>query len=111
MPLPYLPQSQNPWSASVRQAYQKLSQIYETAESYINSGGLETHRLDHYRRSIIEDAYPIVTLLGETAESESIPQELEWVEGIANMFTTLLNLLWEQWLLAKNEEYVNLLSS
>lgn len=107
MPLPHLPQSQNPCSASVRQAYQKLSQIYETAESYINSGGLETHCLDHYRRSIIEDAYPIVVLLGETAESESIPQELEWVEGIANMFTTLLNLLWEQWLLATNEEYVD----
>jgi len=103
MPLSPLPHSQTPWSIAVQAAYQKLYQIYHTGSSYVNSGNVEAHRLQQYGQSIIVDAFPIVLLLTETAESESLP--LEWVEEIATEFTELLSLVDERWMLAE-EEYV-----
>jgi len=101
MPLSPLPHSQTPWSIAVRAAYQKLYQIYHTGSSYVDSGNVEAHRLQQYGQSIIIDAYPILLLLTETAESESLP--LEWVENIATEFTTLLTLVDERWMSAKDE--------
>lgn len=101
MPLSPLPQSQRPWSISVQNAYQKLFQIYQTGSSYINIGSIEIHRLQQYGDMIIFDAFPLVLLLVESAEAESIP--LEWIEQIATEFTALLELIDEQWMSAKDE--------
>ena len=101
MPLSPLPHSQTPWSIAVGAAYQKLYQIYHTGSSYVNSGNVEAHRLQQYGQSIIADAYPILLLLTETADSESLP--LEWVENIATEFTRLLTLVDERWMSAKDE--------
>jgi hypothetical protein len=62
---------------------------------------VEAHHLQQYGQSIIADAYSILLLLTETAESESLP--LEWVENIATEFTTLLTLVDERWMSAKDE--------
>lgn len=101
MPLTTLPMSQRPWSIAVQDAYQILHQNFGTAESYLESGSLEAHRLRNYGTSIIENAYPLLLLLSETADSESLP--IEWVETIAREFTDLLALIEEQWLSANNE--------
>jgi hypothetical protein len=101
MPLSPLPHSQTPWSIAVRAAYQKIYQIYHTGSSYVDSGNVEAHRLQQYGQSIIVDAYPILLLLTQTAQSESLP--LEWVETIATEFTTLLTLVDERWMSAKDE--------
>ena len=85
----------------VQAAYQKLYQIYHTGSSYIDSGNVEAHHLQQYGQSIVVDANPILLLLTETVESESLP--LEWVENIATEFTTLLTLVDERWMLAKHE--------
>jgi hypothetical protein len=57
--------------------------------------------------SIVSNAYPLLLLLTESAESESLPQH--WIDDIANGFITLLALIDEQWVSATNEEYVSLL--
>ena len=103
MSLSPLPLTQRPWSIAVRSAYQKLYQIYHTGSSYVNSGSLEAHRLQQYGQAIIVDAYPLLLLLTETAESEFLP--LEWIENIATEFTALLALVDERWMSAR-EEYV-----
>jgi hypothetical protein len=104
MPLPTLPSSPRSWSVAVRNAYQRLNQIYETAHSYIDSGSLEANRLQYYGNLIINEAYPLLLLLGESAESESLPQD--WIEDVATQFTMLLELVNEHWLSAANDEYV-----
>ena len=104
MPLSPLPQSERPWSNAVHTAYQKLYQIYHTGSSYIDVGNVEAHRLQQYGNAIIADAYPVLLLLTESAESESIP--LEWIEELATEFTTLLELIEEQWMSVK-DEYVS----
>ena len=98
-----LPQYQGPWSVSVQNAYQKLYQIYQTASSYVDSGSVEAHCLEQYGQMIIIEAHPLLLLLTESAESESLP--LDWIENIATEFTTLLALVDECWTSAK-EEYV-----
>ena len=103
MPLPSLPYSQRPWSIAVRTAYQKLYQIYHTGSSYVDSGSVEAHRLRQYGQAIINDAYPLLILLTDTAESESLP--LEWIENVATEFTALLALLDDRWASAE-EEYI-----
>lgn len=103
MSLPPLPHSQRPWSVAAQTAYQKLYQIYHTGFSYVNSGNVEAHRLQQYGQMIIVDAYPLLLLLTETAESESLP--LEWIENVATEFTALLDLIDGRWVSAK-EEYV-----
>ena len=103
MSLSPLPHSQSPWSNAVRTAYQKLHQIYHTGSSYIHSGSLEAHRLQQYGQAIIVDAYPLLLLLMETAESESLP--LEWIENVASEFTALLALIDERWI-STEREYV-----
>lgn len=104
MPLSPLPQSERPWSNAVHTAYQKLYQIYHTGSSYIDVGNIEAHRLQQYGNSIIADAYPVLLLLTESAEAESIP--LEWIEELATEFSTLLELIEEQWMSIK-DEYVS----
>jgi hypothetical protein len=47
------------------------------------------------------DAYPLLLLLEESAESESLP--LEWTEDIASDFTTLLAIVDDKWMTAKDE--------
>ena len=94
-----LPQSQGPWSVSVRNAYQKLYQIYQTASSYIDSWSVEAHCLEQYRQMIIVEAHPLLFLLMESAESESLP--LDWIENTATEFTMLLALVDECWTSAK----------
>ena len=106
MPLPTLPLSPRSWSVPVRDAYQRLNQIYETAHSYIDSGSLEANRLQYYGNLIINDAYPLLLLLDESAESESLPQD--WIEDVATQFTMLLELVNEHWFSAANDEYVGL---
>jgi hypothetical protein len=101
MPLSSLPHSQRSWSNAVRTAYQKLHQIYQTGSSYIESGSVEAHRLQHYGQAIVEDAFPLLLLLSETADAESIP--LEWIENVATEFTALLALVDEAWMSAKDE--------
>ncbi|KAF8800932.1 hypothetical protein BYT27DRAFT_7035561, partial [Phlegmacium glaucopus] len=51
------------------------------------------------------DAYPLLLLLTETAESESIP--LEWIENVATEFTALLALIDGRWISAKEELATN----
>ena len=104
MPLPPLPQSERPWSNEVHTAYQKLYQIYHTGSSYIDVGNIEAHRLQQYGNAIIADAYPVLLLLTESAGAESIP--LEWIDELATEFTTLLELIEEQWMSVK-DEYVS----
>ena len=101
MSLPPLPHSQRPWSIALQTAYQKLYHIYHTGFSYINSGSVEAHRLQQYGQMIIVDAYPLLLLLTETAEFESLP--LEWIENAATEFTALLTLIDERWMSAKDE--------
>ncbi len=62
---------------------------------------MEAHRLQQYGQMIITDAYPILLLLSETSEAEFLP--LQWVENVATEFTTLLALIDEIWITAKNE--------
>ena len=64
---------------------------------------MEAHRLRQYGQAIINDAYPLLILLTDTAESESLP--LEWIENVATEFTALLALLDDRWASAE-EEYV-----
>ncbi|KAF8797423.1 hypothetical protein BYT27DRAFT_7042192, partial [Phlegmacium glaucopus] len=51
------------------------------------------------------DAYPLLLLLTESAESESIPPE--WIEQLATEFTALLELINEQWMSVKDESASN----
>ena len=104
MPLSPLPQSERPWSIAVQTAYQKLYQIYHTGSSYIDVGNVEAHRLQQYGNAIITDAYPLLLLLTESAEDESIP--IEWIEQLATEFSALLELIDEKWMSVK-DEYVS----
>jgi len=101
MPLSSLPQSQQPWSIAVQNAYQTLYQIYHTGSSYVETGNVEAHHLQQYGNKIIMEAYPVVILLTESAESESLP--LEWIERVSTEFTTLLEVIQEYWTSAKDE--------
>jgi len=101
MPLSPLPPSERPWSIAIHTAYQKLYHIYDTGSSYIDVGNVEAHWLQQYGNAIIVDAYPLLLLLNESAESESIP--VEWIEQIATEFTTLLELIDEEWMSVKDE--------
>ena len=96
-----LPQSQRSWSIAVRTAYQKLYQIYQTGYSYVNSGSVESHRLQQYGQAIITDAYPLLLLLTNTAESEHLP--LQWIEEVSTEFTALLAVIDEIWMSAEDE--------
>jgi hypothetical protein len=107
MSLSPLPHSQRPWSIAVRTAYQKLYQIYQTGSSYVHSGSVEAHRLQQYGQAIIVDAYPLLLLLTETAESESLP--LEWIENVSTEFTALLALVDDRWMSAKDEYVENIM--
>ena len=91
-----LPHSVRPWSIAVCTAYNKLHQIYYTGSSYLNSGSVEGHRLQQYGLMIINEAFPLVLLLSETATSEGVP--LDWIENIATEFTALLGLINETWM-------------
>jgi hypothetical protein len=62
---------------------------------------VEAHRLQQYGQAIVEDAFPLLLLLSETADAESIP--LEWIENVATEFTALLALVDEAWMSAKDE--------
>lgn len=67
----------------------------------MDSGSVEAHRLQQYGNTIIKDAYPLLLLLTDSAEFESLP--LEWIENIATEFTALLALIDEKWRSAKEE--------
>ena len=101
MSLPPLPHPQRPWSIALQTAYQKLYQIYHTGVSYVNSWSVEAHCLQQYGQMIIVDAYPLLLLLTETAEFESLP--LEWIDVVVTEFTALLALIDERWMSAKDE--------
>ncbi len=62
---------------------------------------MEAHCLQHYGQAIVKDAFPLLLLLLETADAESIP--LEWIENVATEFTALLALVDEAWMSAKDE--------
>ena len=104
-----LPQyvTQTPWSIAVRNAHQKLHQIYYTGSSYLNSGSVEGHRLQQYGLMIVNEAYPLLLLLSETASSEGIP--LEWIKNVATEFTTLLAMIDETWMSAAEDGSVKVL--
>jgi hypothetical protein len=101
MHLSSLPHSQRPWSLAVRNAYQQLHQIYLTGSSYVDSGSVEAHRLQQYGNTIITDVYPLLLLLTDSAEFETLP--IVWIENIASEFTALLALIDEKWKSAKEE--------
>jgi hypothetical protein len=101
MHLSSLPHSQRPWSLVVQNAYQQLYQIYLTGSSYVDSGSVEAHCLRQYGNTIITDAYPLLLLLTDSADFESLP--MEWIENIAAEFTALLALIDEKWKSAKEE--------
>jgi uncharacterized membrane protein YjdF len=101
MSLPPLPPSHQPWSAAIRNAYQQLNHAYQTAFSYVASESLEAHRLQQYGNTIITDAYPILLLVAQSAESESLPEE--WIENVADDFQSLLALIKDRWTSAKEE--------
>jgi len=101
MPLSPLPQSQKCWSIAIQNAYQTLYQIYHTGSSYIETGNVETHCLQQYGNKIIMEAYPVVLLLTESAESESLP--FEWIKQVSTEFTALLEVIQEYWTSAKDE--------
>jgi hypothetical protein len=107
MPIPSLPSSR-PWSIDVQNAHQKLDQIFETASSYINSGSLESHRLQYYGETIIAEAYPLLLLLAETASSESLLRN--WIEQVATDYTSLLALIDDHWVSASDEYVITCLS-
>ncbi|KIJ99156.1 hypothetical protein K443DRAFT_62827, partial [Laccaria amethystina LaAM-08-1] len=48
------------------------------------------------------EAYPLLLLLAESAESESLPQD--WIENVATHFTMLLELVNEHWLSVANAD-------
>ena len=62
---------------------------------------MEAHHLQQYGQMIIVDAYPLLLLLTEMAEFESLP--LEWIDDVATEFTALLALIDERWMSAKDE--------
>jgi hypothetical protein len=62
---------------------------------------VEAHRLQQYGQAIVADAYPLLLLLTQTAEAESL--FLEWIENVATEFTALLALVDETWMSAKDE--------
>jgi hypothetical protein len=101
MSIPSLLQSTRPWSIAIRNAHQKLHQIYYTGHSYVNSGSVEGHRLQQYGQAVIAEAYPLLLLLSETAESEGLPTQ--WIENVSTDFTALLALIDEAWMSAKDE--------
>ena len=101
MSISSLPQSNRPWSIAIRNAHQKLHQIYCTGYSYVTSGSVEVHRLQQYGQAIITEAYPLLLLLSETAESEGLPTQ--WIEQVSTDFTALLALIDETWTSAKDE--------
>jgi len=67
----------------------------------VDSGSIEAHRLQQYGKAIIEEAYPLLLLLDESADSESLP--LSWIEDVATEFTALLALVDNAWISAKDE--------
>ena len=101
MSLPALPDASVPWPVSVRNACHRLSQIYQTAASYVNSESLEAHRLQQYGNAIITDAYDILLLM-ETSISGNSPLQ-EWIEAVADQFTELLTLVNELWTTAQDQ--------
>jgi hypothetical protein len=108
MPLSPLPHSPTPWSVSIFEAYRQLNHIYQTASSYVDSGSVEAHRLRQYGRAIIQDAYPLLLLLEESADSESLPRS--WIEDVATEFTALLALVDDAWTSAKDEYVKNIMA-
>jgi hypothetical protein len=105
MPLSPLPHPLRPWSVAVLNAYRQLNHVYQTASSYVDSGSVDAHRLQQYGRAIIDDAYPLLLLLEESANSESLP--LSWIEDVATEFTALLALVDDAWISAKDEYVKN----
>ena len=108
MPLSPLPNSLRPWSVAILNAYQKLHHIYQTASYYMDSGSIEAHRLQQYGNAIISDAYPLLVLLEELAESESLPHS--WIEDVSTEFTALLALIDDAWISAKAEYVKNIMA-
>lgn len=110
MPLSPLPDSLRPWSVATLNAYQKLHHIYQTASSYMDhdSGSIEVHQLQQYGSTIILDIYPLLVLLEELAESESLPHS--WIEDVSTEFMALLALIDDTWISAKAEYVKNILA-
>ena len=105
MSISSLPHANRPWSTAVYTAHQKLHQSYCTGSAYIESGSVEPHHLQQYGQAIISDAYPLLLLLSETAESEGLP--MQWIEYVTTDFTALLALINDTWMSAKNEHVKN----
>src|SRR5260221_10789553 len=106
MSISSLPHSESarPWSIAVRTAYHKLHQIYCTGSSYLDSGSVEGHRLQQYGLMIINEAYPLLLLLSQTASAEGVPSD--WIENVASEFTALLALIDDTWMSAAEDESV-----
>ena len=103
MPLLPLPPTQRPWSISVNDAYHRLSHIFETTSSYLDSHNFERHRLQQYGDAIISDAYPILLLMADSAQSEFLPEI--WIESAADQFTELLRHVNDHWKSLDTERY------
>lgn len=79
------------WSSSVRKAFNKLNNIYSTAAAYIESGSVESHRLEQYAVSVAGEGFKLLLLLEEHAEAEGIPAN--WLQRAANAYVELFVLL------------------
>lgn len=86
---------------SVQNAYQQLYQIYQTADSYVGSQGLEVHCLQQYGNAIVSEGYPLLLLMETSAGADSPLRA--WVEAAANEFTELLTLVDEMWISAQDQ--------
>jgi hypothetical protein len=89
--LPLLPATETPWSPNISNAFLQLNSIYSTASTYLESGSVEPHRLDQYATAVVGDAFPLLLLLDESAEEESL--NLSWLENVSNLYVELLVLL------------------
>lgn len=93
MSLPALPTRRDPWSPSVRNAFSRISGVYNTASAYLDAASFDSHRLEGYLTAIVTDIFPVVLLLEESSAQEGIPST--WLESIANKFTELYGILTE----------------
>lgn len=93
MTLPTLPASDNPWSPSVRNAFQRINAVYSTASAYLEAASFYPHRLEGYLNAIATDVFPVLLLLEESADQEGIPQT--WLSDVSNKFVEIYSLLAE----------------
>lgn len=88
MSLPPLPQRSTPWSPNVYEANQLLRELYRRSLELVTSGNYNAHRIKQHKRSVLEDAIPLLLEIEEAAPNEGLP--MEWVNSCADCFAKLV---------------------